>query len=95
MCVPGDRYIVHDRGALFVMYSRKIKFTTGELLPLRTARQLSNSLKKYHIFYARAFFIVRLCMMDRDPKPVKYLVPLVEINTTAAVEHVKPIKWRV
>ena len=33
-------------------------------------------------------FIVQLCMMDRGFEPVKYLMTLVEINTTDAQEHV-------
>ena len=79
----------------FVTYSRKIKFTTGEFLPRRTARQLANSLKKVLYLYARGGFIVRLCLMDREFEPVKDLVPLVEINTTAAREHVGLIERRI
>ena len=79
----------------FVTYSRKIKFTTAEFLPRRTARQLANSLKKVLFLYARGGFVVRLCMMDREFEPVKDLVPLVEINTTAAREHVGLIERRI
>ena len=79
----------------FVTYSRKIKFTTGEFLPRRTARQLATSLKKVLCLYARGGFIVRLCLMDREFEPVKDLVPLVEINTTAAREHVGLIERRI
>ena len=76
-------------------HSRKIKFTTVEFLPRRTARQLANSLKKVLYLYARGGFIVRLCLMDREFEPVKDLVPIVEINTTAAREHVGLIERRI
>ena len=73
----------------------KIKFTTVEFLPRRTARQLANSLKKVLYLYAQGGFIVRLCLMDREFEPVKDLVPIVEINTTAAREHVGLIQRRI
>ena len=76
-------------------HSRKVKFTTVEFLPRKTAGQLANSLKKVLNFYARRVSIVRLCLMDREFKPVKDLVPLVEINTTAAREHVGLIEQRI
>ena len=76
-------------------HSRKIKFTTVEFLPRRTARQLANSLKKALYLYARGGFIVRLCLLDREFEPVKDLVPIVEINTTAAREHVGLIERRI
>ena len=78
-----------------VTYSRKIKFTTAEFRPRRTARQLTNSLKKYCFLYARGGFVVRLCMMGREFEPVKELVPLVEINTNAAREHVGLIERQI
>ena len=45
--------------------------------------------------YARGCFIVRLCLMDRAFEPVKELVPIVEINTTAAREFVGLIERRI
>ena len=79
----------------FVTHSRKIKVSTVELLPTRTARQLANSLKKILYLYARGFFVVRLCMMDREFEPVKDVVPLVEINTMAARERMGLVEWRI
>ena len=38
--------------------------------------------------YARGGFFVRHAMMDMEFEKVKDLVPLVEVNTTAAREHV-------
>ena len=79
----------------FVTYSGKIRFTTVEFLPRRTARQLANFLKKVLFLYARGFFVVRLFLMDREFEPVKDLVLLIEINITAAREHVGLIERRI
>ena len=38
--------------------------------------------------YAGGGFLVRLVLMDMEFEKVKDLVPLVDINTTAAREHV-------
>ena len=78
----------------FVTYSRKIKFTMGDFLARRTARQLANFLKKVLFFYARGGFVVRLCMMDREFEPV-IQSPWWKINTKAAREHVGLIKRRI
>ena len=74
--------------AFFVTYLKKIKFLTVEYLPRRTAKQLANALRKVVFLYARGVFVVRLAMMDMEFEKVKDLVPLVEVNTTAAREHV-------
>ena len=80
---------------LFGTHYRKSKFTTVAFLPRRTVRQIANSLKKVLDLYARGGFIVRLCLMDIECEPVKDLVPIVEINTTAAREHVGLVKRRI
>ena len=72
----------------FVTHSRKIKFLTVEYLPRRTAKQLANALRKVVFLYARGGFVVRHAMMDMEFEKVKDLVPLVEVNTAAAREHV-------
>ena len=79
----------------FVTHLRKIKFTTAEYLPLRTAVQLANSLKKVFYLYARGGFLVRHALMDREFEKVRDLVPLVEVNTTAAREHVAVIERKI
>ena len=79
----------------FVTHSRKIDFTTVEYLPTRTARQLANALRKVMFIYARGGFLVRLVLMDMEFEKVKDLVPLVEINTTAAREHVGLIERKI
>ena len=72
----------------FVTYSKKIKFLSVEYLPRRTARQLANALRKVLFIYARGFFLVRQAMMDMEFEKIKDLVPLVEVNSTAARAHV-------
>ena len=57
-CVTIGADVMRVAGVpLFVTYSRKIKFTTGNFLPRRTARQLVNSLSKVPCLYARGGFI--------------------------------------
>ena len=97
-----DKFMILAADVMFVVgvpffgtYSREIRFTTGEFLPRQTARQLANSLKKLLYLYARGSFIVQLCIMDREFEPVRDLVPLVEINTTATREHAGLIKRRI
>ena len=102
--IPREYYRLHKFVALtadvmfvagipfLVTYSRGIKFTTCEFIPSRTARQLANSLRKVTHLYARGGFIVNVCLMDREFEAVKKFLPLVEVNTTAAREHVPEIE---
>ena len=78
-----------------VTYSRSIKYTTSEFIPTRTARQLANSLMKVVYGYARGGFVVNLMLMDQEFEKIKDVLPLVEINTTAAREHVPEIERRI
>ena len=59
-----------------------------EHLPQRTAKQLANALRKVIFLYACGGFLVQHAMMDMEFEKVKDLVPLVEVNTAAAREHV-------
>ena len=65
-------------GAIFVTYSRKIKFLTVEYLPRRTTKQLANALRKVIFLYAHGGFVVRHAMMDMEFEKIKDLVPLAE-----------------
>ena len=42
--------------------------------------------------YARGGFVVNLMLMDQDFEKIKDVLPLVEVNTTAAREHVPEIE---
>ena len=78
-----------------VTYSRSIKFTTTEYIPTRTAGKLAKSLMKVVYGYARGGFVVNLMLMDMEFEKVKDKLPLVEVNTTAAREHVPEIERRI
>ena len=72
--------------------SRKIKLRTVEHIQTRTAASLSNALNKVLKLYARGGFLVNLIMMDGEFSKLESSFDLVEINTTAAREHVGEIK---
>ena len=78
-----------------VAYSRSIKFTTTEYIPTRTAGQLAKLLMKVVYGYARDGFVVNLMLMDMEFEKVKDEPPLVEVNTTAAREHLPQIERRI
>ena len=78
-----------------VTYSRSIKYNTLEFIPTWTARQLANSLMKVVYGYAHGGFVVNLMLMDQEFEKIKDVMPLVEVNTTAAREHVPEIERRI
>jgi hypothetical protein len=78
--------------AFLTTLSQKLQLSTVEQLPSRTATKLSNSLTKIVRLYARTGFIVRIIMMDQEFDKVEDACDMVEINTTAAHEHVGKIK---
>ena len=75
-----------------VTKSQGIKIYTGEFLPTRAAEHLANCLREVLYLYAKGGFLVNICLMDREFEAVKKHLPLVEINTTAAREHVADIE---
>ena len=78
--------------SFLVTYSRSIKFTTTEYIPTHNAGQLAKSLMKVVYGYARGGFVVNLMLMDMEFEKFKDELPLVEVNTTAAWDHVPEIK---
>ncbi len=103
-CIPDDfhrlqKIVVLTANVMFVngkafltTLSQKLRLATVEQLPSRTATQLSNSLIKIVKLYAHTGFIVRVIMMDQEFDKVEEACDMVEINTTAAREHVGEIK---
>ena len=75
-----------------VTLSRDIRLFTCEHVPCRTAAQLSKSLVKVLWLYARGGFRVNTIMMDMEFEKVRDLLPMTEVNTTAAREHVEEIE---
>ena len=78
-----------------VTYSRSIKYTTAEFIPTWTVVQLSNCLMDVVYGYARGGFVVNLMLVDMDFEKIKDMLTMVEVNTTAAQEHVPEIERRI
>ena len=53
---------------------------------------LTKSLRKVLMLYARGGFIVNLALMDKEFDKIKDIIPFLEVNTTAAREHVGNIE---
>ena len=71
-----------------VTFSRKIKMITAKHVPSRTAQQLANSLTKIDNTYARGGFVIYLALMYMEFEKVREKLAIIEVNTTAAREHV-------
>ena len=76
----------------FVTLSRGIKLITVEFLPSRMAKQLHASLDAVARLYRRGGFLVKMCLMDIEFKPLEDLSTDVPVNTTAAREHVGDVE---
>ena len=72
--------------------SRKIRLLTVEFLPSCTAAKLTDYLVKVSKLYAQGGFTVRTILMDQEFDKVKDKTPSLEVNTTAAREHVGEIE---
>lgn len=72
--------------------SLDIGFLTAEFLPSRRAENLGKSLTKIIQFYAKGGFIVRVVLVDNEFAPLTDILPLVEVDATAAGEHVALIE---
>ena len=75
-----------------VTLSRGIRLYTAEYMPTRTADQLGSGLKKVLNLYRRGGFIVRVILMDMEFESLSDVLELVQVNTTAAREHVSDIE---
>ncbi len=71
-----------------VSTSRNINLITIEHAPHRKASQLGHLLPCITMVYARAGFRVRTILMDNEFEKVRDHVPMVDMNTPAAAEHV-------
>ena len=80
--------------AFLVSLSRGIRLHTCEHVPNLKAKQLSKSLRRIVNLYARGGFRVRTIMMDMEFEKVKDQegMELVDVNTSAAREHVDEIE---
>jgi len=73
-----------------VSASRGLNLITAEHTPSRTKKNLAAG-----ITYARGGFQVGTVLMDNEFECLRNLVPIIEINTTAANEHVPEIERRI
>ena len=91
MVLAADMMFVNGL-PFFVTLSRGIKLLTTEFLPSRTANQLHDSLQTVARLYRRGGFLVKMCLMDMEFKPLEDVSKDVPINTTAAREHVTDVE---
>ena len=78
-----------------VTFSRKIKMITSEYVLSRTAQKLANSLTKIVNTYARGGFVIYLALMDMEFEKVREKLAIIEVNTTAARDHVPDIERQI
>ena len=68
---------------------------TAEYVPSRTAKQLAYSLTQIINTYTRKGFVMNLALMDMEFEKVREKMATVEVNTTAAREHVPDIERQI
>ena len=102
--IPRDYYRLHHfvtltadimfvNGLLFLItMSRDIRFGTDEHILSRTARQLAKSLMKVVKVYALRGFVVQNVLMEGEFEKIKPEMCMVNINISAAREHVGKIE---
>jgi hypothetical protein len=78
-----------------VSISRKIKFTIVEYLLGRKQTQLVNSIRKNINLYQTRGFTKDTALMDREFECLKSDLPELNLNTTAASEHVPDVKRQI
>jgi hypothetical protein len=78
-----------------ISMARKIKFTTSKFLPRRTKPMLIKSLENiFHIYTSRGFN-VSTALMDGEFECLRKDITGVQLNTTAADEHVTYIERQI
>ena len=87
MTLTSDVMFVNGMPFLITL-SRRIRLLTVEHIPSRTAKQLSSSLTKIVNLYARGGFVVNVVLMHQEFGKIVDELPKLEINTTAACEHI-------
>jgi len=78
-----------------VSQSRGLNLITCEFLPSRTAKSLASKIDLIRHLYARGGFMVGTILMDNEFEKLRPLIPGININTTAAKEHVPEIERRI
>ena len=78
--------------AFVITYGRGIGLITAEFTPNRKANQLASNLKRIIGLYSRAGFVIQTILMDMEFNKVIPELPEVNINTSAASEHVAEVE---
>ena len=78
--------------AFLISFLQNIKLLTVEHVPNRTVGQLAKSIMKFVKLSAQGGFQVKVVLMDKEFDKIRYAVGHLEINTTAAREHVAKIE---
>ena len=81
--------------SFLVTFSQNIRLITYEYVPTCTAGKLDKFPTKIVKLYARGGFVNGLALMDVEFEKVKEKVFLLEVNTTAAQEHVADIERQI
>jgi hypothetical protein len=88
--------VMFVNGLPFLVTSlRGISLVTVEYLKPRTAKKLVHTLKRVVCIYEMAGFIVQTALMGMEFEKLKYKLPNVILNTTAAQEHVGEIERKI
>ncbi len=78
-----------------VSASHGLNLITAEYTPSRTAKLLAGGIRHIMDLYSRGGFQVGTVLMDNEFEKLTNLVPIIQINTTAAKEHVPKIERRI
>ena len=78
-----------------VSVARGLNLITAEHTPSRTAKLLAAGINRIIDLYARGGFQVGRILVDNEFEPLRSLVPIVAVNTTAAREHVPEIERKI
>jgi hypothetical protein len=78
-----------------VSISRKIKFTTVEYLIGRKQHHLFNSIRKSVNLYKQRGFTIETALMDREFECLRGNLPELNLNTTAASEHIPDVERQI
>jgi hypothetical protein len=78
-----------------VSASHSLNLITIEHAPHRTMAKLSYLLERIVRTYARAGFTIQTILIDNEFEKVKDNIPMVNLNTPAAGEHIGVIKRRI
>jgi hypothetical protein len=78
-----------------VSISRGLNLITAKYTPSRTAKQLAVGIRRVMDVYSRGGFVVGTILADNEFEPLRILLPILAVNTTAAKEHVLEVERRI